>query len=145
MDVRVWGVVDDRLIEVRSEALEGSAEIRIEGLPEGRTRTTRDRVRAALVNSSLVPEVPPLSVRLEPAVRGPTTSDLDLPIALAVLVHVGVVHADVRWVLATGRLGLDGAVQRAELPERPTLADVVGALCRTRVLVFEHMFERFSR
>lgn len=143
MDVRVWGVVDDRLIEVRAEPLGGSAGIRIDGLPEGRTRTTRDRVRAALVNSALVPEFPPVTVRLAPAVRGPTTSDLDLPIALAVLVHAGVVRVDVRWILATGRLGLDGAVHAPDLPDRPTLADVVETLCRTRVLGSEHMFESF--
>ena len=144
MGVRVWGVVEDRLVELRVEPAHGDLWIAIEGLPEGRARTTRDRVRAAMVNCGLVLESPRLTVRLEPAVHGSMTSRLDLPIALAVLAHVGVIGADVRWILATGRLGLDGRVYALGIIDRPTLADVVETVCQTRVVGFERMFERFE-
>ncbi|MBI3647629.1 MAG: hypothetical protein HY240_02550 [Actinobacteria bacterium] len=146
MDVRVWGVVEDRLIELRVEPGVTDLGIRIEGLPDDRTRTTGDRVRSALLNCGLVREAPAVTIRLEPPVRGRTTSELDLALVLAVLARVGVIGAGLRWVLATGRLGLDGAVYARGVAERPAmLADVVGSLCQTPVLGFEHMFETWAR
>ncbi len=145
MGVRVWGVVEDRLIELRVEPATGGFGFRIEGLPEDRTRTTADRVRAALLNSGLVREAPAVAIRLEPLIRAGTSSDLDLALALAALAGLGVIGAGLRWILATGRLGLDGTVHARELAERRTLAEVVHSLCHTPMLGFEHMFERGSR
>ncbi len=144
MDVRVWGVVEDRLIELRVEPLVSEGGLQITGLPERITRTTADRVRAALLNSGLLPESPPVAIHLEPTVQPGATSDLDLALALAVLIQAGMIGAGLRWVLAIGRLGLDGAVH-AGLPERATLADVVRSLCRTRVVESERMFGRGPR
>jgi predicted ATPase with chaperone activity len=95
----------------------------ISGLAEGRARSTEDRVRAALVNTVL-PEVPPVSIRLDPAVTSAGASDLDLAIAMAILLHVRLIGTDARWVLASGRLGLDGTVHSAELEVRFTLTDL---------------------
>jgi magnesium chelatase family protein len=145
VDVRVWGLVDDRLIEMRVEPLGGEAGMRILGLWDKRARTTADRVRAALVNSGLTQEAPRLTIRLEPPVLAGTTGDLDLAIALAALTGAGVLEAGLRWVLASGRLGLDGTVHARELAERTSLADVVGSLCHTPVVGFEHMFEQEKR
>lgn len=145
MDVRVWGVVDDRLIELLVEPLAAEAGMRILGLSDRRARTTADRVRAALVNSGLTKEAPQLTIRLEPPVLAGTTSDLDLALALAALAGAGVLEAGLRWVLASGRLGLDGTVYWQGLQERTTLADVVGSLCHTPVVGFEHMFETETR
>jgi predicted ATPase with chaperone activity len=145
VDVRVWGLVDDRLIELRVEPLSGEDAMRILGLSDKRARTTADRVRAALINSGLVQEAPPLTIRLEPPVLAGTTSDLDIAIALAALARVGQLGAGLRWILATGRLGLDGTVHARKLAERTSLADVVGSLCHTPVVGFEHMFEREKR
>ena len=131
MGVRVWGVVGDRLIEVRVEPAEGDAELRIEGLPADRTRTAADRVRAALLNSDLVPRVPSVLLRLRPAIPTGNTSDLDLPLALAVLAFARVITSRLRWILATGGLGLDGTLYGADLTDGVTLADVVGSLCRS--------------
>jgi predicted ATPase with chaperone activity len=141
MGVRVWGVVEDRLVELRAEPAEDQAAFGIIGLPEDRSRTTADRVRAALLNSGLLSEAPPAVVRLEPAVGAGTTSDLDLPIALAALAGMGQIGTGLRWVLASGRLGLDGTVHARELTDRRGLADVVESLCQTRMLGFEHTFE----
>ena len=118
MDVRVWGVAGDRLIEVRVEPLAGEAGMRILGLSDKRARTTADRVRAALVNSGLVQKAPTLTIRLQPPVLAGTTSDLDLALALAALAGAGVLEAGLRWVLASGRLGLDGTVHARGLSER---------------------------
>lgn len=140
MDVRVWGVVEERLIEVVVEP-DPSGGIRIVGLPEDRSRTTADRVRAALTNAGLVSPAPSFSIRLEPSLSAGPTSELDLPLALAALAHVGVLGAGLRWVMAAGRLGLDGAVYTEGLGERISLADVVESVCQTHVVASEHMFE----
>jgi len=145
VDVRVWGLVDDRLIDLRVEPLAGEAGMRILGLSDKRARTTADRVRAAMVNSGLMQEAPGLTIRLEPSVPAGTTSDLDLAIALAALARVGQLGAGLRWILAIGRLGLDGTVHSRGLSERTSLPDVVGSLCHTPVVGFEHMFERENR
>jgi predicted ATPase with chaperone activity len=92
-------------------------------------RTTADRVRAALVNSGVIDEVPPSAIRLEPCVGNGITSELDLAIALAVLARLGSIGAEVRWVFAAGRLGLDGAVHSENLEESVSIVTVVTALC----------------
>lgn len=141
MGCRVWGVVEDRLVEVRVASETGDAGFAIDGLPDDRTRTTADRVRAALLNSGLVSEAPPVSLNLEPAV-GKATSELDLALALAALAHCGLVGRGLRWILATGRLGLDGAVFTSGLSDHPALADLVRTLCHTPVVESERMFEK---
>jgi predicted ATPase with chaperone activity len=138
------GVIEDRLIEVLVEPATLGPGIWIFGLPENRRRTTADPVRAALVNSALVGEAPSVAIRLEPAVRRPT-SDLDLAIALATLIKAGHLATRLRWILATGRLGLDGTVHAPGLADRPGLADIVGALCRTHGVESEPMFEEDSK
>jgi len=145
VDVRVWGLVDDRLIELRVEPLAAEAAMRILGLSEKRARTTADRVRAALINSGLVQEAPPLTIRLEPPVPAGTTSDLDIAIALAALARVGQLGTGLRWILATGRLGLDGTLHSRGLSDRTSLAVIVESLCHTPVVGFEHMFETEER
>jgi len=138
--VRVWGVAGDRLVEVLVEP--GSEGIRVVGLPLDRGRTTADRVRAALVNSGLVRCSLSAAVRLDPALPGGgATSDLDLPIALGVLAHLGALDTKVRWLMATGRLGLDGIVHAEKLGERISLADVLAFACHTPAVGFEHVFE----
>jgi predicted ATPase with chaperone activity len=134
---RVWGLVEDRLIEVRSEP---GAAFQILGLPEDRSRTTSDRVRAALLNSGLVVEVPSVVIHVQPELRHGPTSDLDLPVALGCLELTDLLGLP--WILARGRLGLDGRVVVPDLVERITLADVLERLCHTPLLGFEHMFER---
>lgn len=140
MDVRIWGVVEDRLIEICVRRRDDEGGLWIEGLPEDRLRTTADRIRAALVNSALVREDPAAVIRLDPPVGGGGTSDLDLSLALAVLPSTGGIGAGLRSIVATGRLGLDGAVFAKDLPEALTLRDVVDSLsCQTPHLEFEHV------
>lgn len=78
MHVRLWGELDDRLIEVRVESSADAPGLLIVGLPKDLARTTADRVRAALVNSGLLQEVPTVSLRLHPSIVGWETSRLDL-------------------------------------------------------------------
>ncbi len=126
MGVRVWGVVDDRLVELVARP---GDRFQIMGLPPGYGRTTADRVRAALVNDGLLDEVPLAFVHLEPPISGGPTCELDLAIAMALLVVAGVIDPSVTpWLLAVGRLGLDGAILAADLPQPMTVADVARSM-----------------
>ncbi len=138
MEVRIWGALEGRLIEVSSEP-GGEPGLRVAGVPAERARTTEDRLRAALLNSGVVADVPPVLVRLVPAVEAGATSDLDLPLALAALASARVIGAGFRWMFATGRLGLDGTVHAVGLRGRTTLADVVGSLCQRRAVSALHI------
>lgn len=140
MDLRVCSALDDRLIEVRVRRnTERGSGVRIGGLPESRARTTADRIRAALVNSGLMPEAPSVTLQLDPAPPGGSSSDLDLGLALAVLAHTGRIGKGLRWIMANGRLGLDGRVYAEGVEGWTTLADVAGS-CQTPSLEYEHMF-----
>lgn len=145
MGVRVWGVAEDRLIELLAERAPDGAGMRIEGLPGDRVRTAADRVRAALVNSGLLREVPSVTLRVRPPLRAGATSDLDLPLALAVLAHAGLVASGLRWILATGRLGLDGTIHADDLTGPTTIVSVVTVLGRAAAVSSEHMFEKEAR
>lgn len=150
MVVRVWGVVEDRLIEVRAGRRGGEPELRleglrIEGLPPGRTRTTADRLRAAILNSGLVREAPSVLLRVEPPIEDEPSGELDLPLALGALSGAGVVGAGLRSILANGRLGLDGTLHVRAAAEQTSLGEVVEWLCRTPRVPYERMFEKDPR
>ncbi|MFL5800123.1 MAG: magnesium chelatase domain-containing protein [Actinomycetota bacterium] len=138
--VRVWGAVGDRLVEVLTEAAEADSGLRIVGLPAGRARTAADRVRAAIVNSRLLPEAALVEIRLEPPLDSGESAPLDLPMALGALVSTGVIGEGLGWIFATGRLGLDGSVHLGDVDEPRTLREVVSS-CQTPLLGYEHQFE----
>ncbi len=141
MDVRIWGVVEDRLIEICVASHEADEGLRIEGLPEDRVRTTTDRVRAALLNSGLAREVPRTEIRLVPPVRAGRTSDLDLALAVALLARADQLGVRPRWIVANGRLGLDGSVHAARVTEQLTLQDIVDSFaCQTPSVESQRMF-----
>jgi predicted ATPase with chaperone activity len=127
--VRVWGVVEDRLIELCIES--GSRDAaEILGLPEDRRRETIDRVRAAVVNAGLLSEVPAVTVRLDPEVGEGPSWDLDLPLAIAWLAASGLIDPEVRWVFAAGRLGLDGSVWSDDLEGPVTISSALSSVLK---------------
>lgn len=84
-------------------------------------------------------------IRLEPALHGGPTGSLDLAIAIAALAGDGRMTPRHTWILAVGRLGLDGTVHAAGLDERPSLAQIVHSLCHRDELFFEQVFEEEGR
>jgi magnesium chelatase family protein len=82
------------------------------GMAGSSVKESRERVAAALANAGF--DLPPrrVTVNLAPADVAKTGTAFDLPIAIAVLIAVGIVREDqVRDVVFLGELGLDGSVR----------------------------------
>lgn len=84
----------------------------IVGLPASAVKESRERVGAALVNAGF--SVPPrrITVNLAPADQRKEGTAFDLPIAVGLLVGIGVLEAEsVQRCLLVGELGLDGSIR----------------------------------
>ncbi len=100
----------DVLVEV--DVSLGLPQWTIVGLPAGGVKESRERVGAALANAGL--PIPPrrVTVNLAPADIRKEGTAFDLPIALAVLVALGLLPASaLDRLIVLGELGLDGAVR----------------------------------
>ncbi|GLK94238.1 ATP-dependent protease [Achromobacter xylosoxidans] len=112
-------------MRVESHLGPGLPSFNVVGLPDAEVRESRERVRAAILNSGF--EFPPgrITVNLSPADIPKESGRFDLPIALGLL-------------LASGQLAAPVAGQDPESPvQDPTLADLVlaGELSLTGALV----------
>jgi magnesium chelatase family protein len=99
-------------IQVTAQISNGLADLQIHGMPEARARQAHDRIRAAVLNSSLPWPERTITVGLHPeALTGPGCG-LDLAIAVAIVAAAGVIPAKVLegYVFASG-LGLDGSLR----------------------------------
>lgn len=104
--------------QVEASSVPGTATFNVEGLPVRSTASTRDRVRAGIVNSGLDWPMSNVLVKVAPIgtdgddVTSVGTSGLDLAIACAVLAAAGQLSGDcLAGVGIVGELGLDGGVR----------------------------------
>jgi magnesium chelatase family protein len=110
---------DAELVTVEVDAARGLPQWRLVGLAAIAVRESHERVSAALANAGF--DIPPrrITVSLSPGDLRKDGTAFDLPIALATLVAIGRLRADVvRGLVAIGELGLDGTVR----PVRGVLA-----------------------
>ncbi|MEY5144753.1 MAG: hypothetical protein RL745_114 [Actinomycetota bacterium] len=123
--VIVFGV-EGHVIDVEVHVSAGLVGTTIVGLPDTAVAESRDRARAAILNSGCSWPDAKITVGLSPASlhkRGPT---LDVAIALAILAESGQVpSAAIADIVCVGELGLDGRV-------RPMTGTVVAALGAAR-------------
>lgn len=103
---------DGHAVTVEVHVSQGLPGFTIVGLPDEACREARDRVRAALLSSSLTWPQKRVTVNLAPSTLRKAGSGLDLAIALGVLVAADELHpAALQGVGFVGELGLDGAVR----------------------------------
>ena len=106
--------LDGVVVEVEVDYTSGFPGMTIVGLPDAAVQESRERVQAAVRNAGvpfprkrLVVNLAPASVRKE----GPT---YDLPIALGVLVYMGILSPSAtEGTMVVGELSLDGTVRHA--------------------------------
>lgn len=104
--------IEARTIEVQVQIAGGMPAFTIVGLPDKAVNEAKERVRAALIAIGL--SLPPerITVNLSPAAIPKEGSHFDLPIAVGLLVALGVISdEDVAEYLVMGELGLDGSLR----------------------------------
>ena len=116
-----------RPVHVDVHVGQGLPSFTIVGVADEACRSTRDRVRAAIVNSGFQWPSRRITIAASPSHIATPTAVLDLPIALALLVASGQLEAPVgdELISAFGELGLDGSV-RPVVAHLPILCSVEG-------------------
>lgn len=124
---RTWsvGLVGLRggLVEVEADLSQGLPGMAIVGLADTSVRESRDRVRAAVLNSGLSWPQRRLTVGLSPATMPKHGSGYDLALAVAILAADSQVPRDVDKAVFLAELGLDGRLR----PVRGVLPAVLAA------------------
>src|SRR6266545_1490024 len=122
------------LVEVEADLGNGLPGFTIVGLPDASLNESRDRVRAAIINSGERWPQRRITVGLSPASVQKRGSGFDLAVASAVLAAAGAVPYDqIAGLVLIGELGLDGRVcgVRGVLPS--VLAIAAAGWCRVVV------------
>ena len=99
-------------VDVEVQLASGLPSFSIVGLPDKAVAESRDRVRAALSTLNLA--LPPrrITINLAPGDLAKEGSHYDLPIALGLLIVMGVLPADaVAETIVLGELGLDASIR----------------------------------
>ncbi|MCC7260434.1 MAG: YifB family Mg chelatase-like AAA ATPase [Alphaproteobacteria bacterium] len=116
-------------IDVQVQIGSGLPAFMVVGLPDKAVGESRERVRAALTAMGLALPAKRITVNLSPADLQKEGSHFDLPIALGILMAMGVVPEDmVAPYIVLGELALDGAL----LPVAGVLPAAMGAAERGR-------------
>ena len=119
-------------VDVQVQIAAGVPAFTVVGLPDKAVAESRERVRAALTAIGLALPPKRITVNLSPANVIKEGSHFDLPIALGLLVSMGVVGAeDVAGFTVLGELALDGAIA----PVAGVLPAAIGASARDRGLI----------
>jgi magnesium chelatase family protein len=124
--------VDVLPIDVQAQVANGLPAFALVGLPDKAVAESRQRVRAALNALGLALPARRITVNLAPADVAKEGSHFDLPIAMALLVAMGILPADaVAEFTALGELGLDGGLA----PVAGVLAAAIAASSQGRGLI----------
>jgi magnesium chelatase family protein len=104
--------VDGQAVSVEVHVSQGLPGYHVVGLPDAACRESRDRVRAALLSSSLTWPLKRITVNLAPSGMRKGGPGLDLPIAVGLLVANGDLAPEAAEGTAfLGELGLDGSIR----------------------------------
>ncbi len=104
--------VHGAVVEVVAAIRNGPAVLLLEGLPDTALRETRDRVRAAIINSQHPWPPGQVTISLTSASLPKRGTSYDLAIAVAILAAAGaILAASLDGIAFTGELGLDGALR----------------------------------
>ncbi|WP_149178925.1 YifB family Mg chelatase-like AAA ATPase [Streptomyces sp. TRM49041] len=116
--------VDGVVVEVQADLEPGVAAFTLVGLPDKSLSESRDRVRAAMVNSGAEWPQKKLTVGLSPASVPKAGSSFDLAVACAVMGAAELIDPrSIADLVLIGELGLDGRVR----PVRGVLPAVIAA------------------
>lgn len=107
--------IDSRLIKVEADISTGLPMIELIGSLSTEVKESKNRVRVALKNHGI--NFPPsrITINLSPADIKKEGTSYDLPIAVAMLIALGIVKEDrINNILFAGELGLSGEIKRVK-------------------------------
>jgi magnesium chelatase family protein len=111
--------IDGIRIDVEVDISFGLPAFNIVGLPEASVKESKERVRAAIRNTGFEFPNDRITINLAPADVRKEGSSFDLPIAVGILISMGIIKEEaVKGCLITGELSLDGRIKgiRGVLP-----------------------------
>jgi magnesium chelatase family protein len=125
---RAWSValhgVDGQVVEIEADIGGGLPGVHLVGLPDAALQESRDRVRAAVVNSGRTWPNERIVLALSPATMRKTGSGFDVALACGVLAAAGgVEQAALDGTVLLGELALDGRLR----PVRGVLPSLLAA------------------
>ena len=103
--------VEGHLVEVEADIANGLPATTLAGLPDTALRETRDRVRAAIINSDERWPSTKITVGLSPAMLPKRGSAYDLAIAIAIMAVNSDLPAPTQGTMLLAELGLDGRLR----------------------------------
>jgi magnesium chelatase family protein len=107
----IYGI-DGIRMDVEVDISMGLPSFNIVGLPETSVKESKERVRAAIRNAGFEFPNDRITINLAPADVRKEGSSFDLPIAVGILVSMGIIRQDaVKNYLIAGELSLDGRVK----------------------------------
>ena len=113
-------------VDVEVDVANGLPAFSVVGLPDASIRESRDRIRSAIRNSGFTFPSGKITVNLSPADIKKEGAGFDLPIAVGILVAIGVINQeDMEGSLLCGELSLNGEMKsfRGALPIAMSLKD----------------------
>lgn len=123
------------LVEVEVHLANGLPQFNIVGLPDTEVKESRDRVRAAIIESGLDFPARKITVNLAPADLPKESGRFDLPIALGILAASGQINADaLSQYECAGELALSGALR----PIRGTIAMALQSKIAQRAFILPY-------
>ena len=126
--------IDGRQVIVEADFGQGLPSFDMVGFLSSEVREARERVKSAIKNSGITVPAGRLTVNLSPADLRKTGNSFDLPVALAILIALGILPEELcRPYLFVGELALDGNLRKIN----GTLSHVILArsLGKTGVIV----------
>jgi magnesium chelatase family protein len=108
----LYGLTSEQ-VTVETDLSPGLPAFNVVGLPDATVRESKERIRAAIVNSGFKFPAKRITINLAPAGTRKEGTHFDLPIAVGVMTSVGTVRNDrIANYAFLGELSLDGSVNR---------------------------------
>lgn len=108
----LYGLASEQVI-VETDLSPGLPVFNVVGLPDATVRESKERIRAAIVNSGYKFPAKRITINLAPAGTRKEGTHFDLPIAVGVMISAGLINSKKAAEYAfLGELSLDGSVNR---------------------------------
>jgi len=108
----LYGLNSEQVI-VETDLSPGLPAFNVVGLPDATVRESKERIRAAIINSGFKFPAKRITINLAPAGTKKEGTHFDLPIAIGVMTSVGLIRKDrIADFAFLGELSLDGSVNR---------------------------------